>query len=149
MPATSVSARPSTSSVGTLPSGLMTRNASPLVSLLANDTGRASNGAPISGAAAPKTVWVKGKPNPTTPFISVPGLLTGTCVDKNGFSYLEVHINAVSGGPRTETIEGDVVANGKISEDWGLHLIDANLMMGNLVDVVGTESKAYLAKVKK
>ncbi len=108
-----------------------------------------SNGAPISGAAAPKTVWVKGKPNPTTPFISVPGLLTGTCVDKNGFSYLEVHINAVSGGPRTETIEGDVVANGKISEDWGLHLIDANLMMGNLVDVVGTESKAYLAKVKK
>jgi hypothetical protein len=94
--------------------------------------------------------WVKGKPNPTTPFISVPGLLTGQCVDKNGFSYLEVHVNAVPADPRTDTIEGDVVgADGKISEDWGLHLIDANLVMGDLVDVVGAESKAWLAKAKK
>jgi hypothetical protein len=108
-----------------------------------------SNSPPISGAAMPKTVWVKGKPNPTTPFISVPGLLTGECVDKGGFSYLSVRINAVPGGLRTQTIEGDVVgAGGKISEDWGLHLIDANLMMGNLVDVVGAESKAWLAKKK-
>ncbi|HEY2358069.1 MAG TPA: DUF3089 domain-containing protein [Phenylobacterium sp.] len=106
-----------------------------------------SNSAPISGAAAPKTVWAKGKPNPTTPFISVPGLLTGECVDKNGFSYLQVHVNAVPSDPRTDTIEGDVVgADGKISEDWGLHLIDANLAMGNLVDIVGAESKAWVAK---
>ncbi len=108
-----------------------------------------SNSAPISGAAAPKTVWVKGKSNPTTPFISVPGLLTGTCVDKNGFSYLEVHVNAVPTDPRTDTIEGDVVGpDGKIMEDWGLHLIDANLVMGDLVDVVGAESKVWLAKKK-
>jgi hypothetical protein len=56
-------------------------------------------------------------------------------------------VNGVPADPRTDTIEGDVVgADGKISEDWGLHLIDANLEMGNLVDVVGAESKAYLAK---
>ncbi|MDB5434770.1 MAG: hypothetical protein JWR47_1027 [Phenylobacterium sp.] len=106
-----------------------------------------SNGPAISGAPAPKTVWVKGKANPTTPFISVPGLLSARCVDKNGFSYLEVHVNAAPADPRTDTIEGDVVgADGKISEDWGLHLIDAQLEMGNLVDVVGAESKAWLAK---
>jgi hypothetical protein len=52
----------------------------------------------------------------------------------------------VPADPRTDTIEGDVVTNGQISEDWGLHLIDANLEMGNLVDVVGQESKAWLAK---
>ncbi|MDB5442476.1 MAG: hypothetical protein JWP73_852 [Phenylobacterium sp.] len=103
-------------------------------------------GPAISGQAPPKTVWAKGKANPTTPFISVPGLLTSECVEKNGFSYLEVHVNAAPGGPRTETIEGDVVANGQIAADWGLHLIDANLAMGNLVDIVGAESKAYLAK---
>jgi hypothetical protein len=107
------------------------------------------NGPAISGQTS-KMTWVKGKPNPTTPFISVPGLLTGQCVDKNGFSYLEVHVNAVPADPRTDTIEGDVVgADGKISEDWGLHLIDANLVMGDLVDVVGAESKAWLAKAKK
>jgi len=108
-----------------------------------------SNAPAISGAAAPKTVWVKGKPNPTTPFISVPGLLSAQCVDKNGFSYLEVHVNAVPADRRTDTIEGDVVgADGKIAEDWGLHLIDANLAMGNLVDIVGAESKAWLARHK-
>jgi hypothetical protein len=106
-----------------------------------------SNGPAISGQATPKTVWVKGKPNPTTPFISAPGLLTGECVDKNGFSYLEVHVNGAPGGSRTETIEGDVVLpGGKIAEDWGLHLIDANLAMGNLVSLVGDETKAYLTK---
>ena len=92
---------------------------------------------------------MKGKANPATPFVSVPGLLSGQCVEKNGFSYLEVHVNAVPSDPRTDTIEGDVVgADGKISEDWGLHLIDAQLVMGNLVDVVGSESKAWLAKNK-
>jgi pimeloyl-ACP methyl ester carboxylesterase len=108
-----------------------------------------SNSPAISGQAMPKTVWAAGKPNPTTPFISVPGLLTSECVEKNGFSYLEVHVNAVPGDPRTDTIEGDVVgADGQVNAAWGLHLIDANLAMGNLVDIVGTESKAYLAKKK-
>jgi hypothetical protein len=107
------------------------------------------NGPAISGAAAPKTVWVSGKPNPTTPFISVPGLLSAQCVEKNGFSYLEVHTNAVASDPRTDAIEGDVVQEGKINEAWGLHLIDANLAMGNLVDIVGAETKAWLAKAKK
>jgi Protein of unknown function (DUF3089) len=106
------------------------------------------NGPAISGAPAPKTVWVQGKPNPTTPFISVPGLLSAQCVEKNGFSYLEIHVNAVASDPRTDTIEGDVVQEGKVNEAWGLHLIDANLAMGNLVDIVGAESKAWLAKKK-
>jgi hypothetical protein len=106
-----------------------------------------TNGPAISGQDAPKTVWVKGKANPTTPFISTPGLLTAQCVQKNGFSYLEVHTNAVASDPRTDTIEGDVMLpGGQVSADWGLHLIDANLAMGNLVDVVGAETRAYLAR---
>jgi hypothetical protein len=106
-------------------------------------------GAAISGQAEPKTVWVKGKPNPETPFVSVPGLLTSECVEKNGFSYMEVHVNAVAADPRTDTIEGDVVTGGQVQADWGLHLIDANLAMGNLVNVVGAETKAWRAKAKK
>jgi len=69
-------------------------------------------------------------------------------VEKNGFSYLEVHVNAVPSDPRTDDINGDVMAAGKVNAAWGLHLIDANLAMGNLVDIVGAESKAYLAKKK-
>ena len=33
-----------------------------------------------------------------------------------------------------------------IQQDWGLHPIDANLFMGNLVDMVGEEAKAWAAK---
>jgi hypothetical protein len=107
-----------------------------------------SNGEQIVNSGTQST-WVKGKLNPTTPFVSVPGLLTGECVKKNGFSYLEVHVNAVPSDPRTDTVAGDVVQNGQVNAAWGLHLIDANLEMGNIVDVVGQEAKAYLAKAKK
>ena len=103
--------------------------------------------AQIANSAAAGPIWVKGKANPTTPFVAVPGLLSGQCVSKNGFNYLEAHVNADPADPRTDTIVGDVVGpGGQVAADWGLHLIDANIAMGNLVDVVGQESKAYLAK---
>lgn len=102
--------------------------------------------AQIADSAAEGPVWVKGRANPTTPFVAVPGLLTGQCVSKNGFNYLEAHVNADPGDPRTDTIVGDVVVGGVVAADWGLHLIDANIAMGNLVDVVGQQGKAYLAR---
>jgi len=40
------------------------------------------------------------------------------------------------------------MANGQVNASWGLHLIDVNLAMGNLVDIVREQGKAYLA-VKK
>ena len=90
--------------------------------------------------------WVKGGPKVDTPFVSVPGLLTAQCVAKNGFSYLEIHVNADPADPRLDDIKGDVRIGQTLAADWGLHLIDMNLTMGNLVDIVGQESKAWLAK---
>ena len=46
---------------------------------------------------------------------------------------------------RTDDITGDVISNGQVLADWGLHLIDVNLAIGNLVDIVGQQSKVYLA----
>jgi len=107
-----------------------------------------SNGAQITNSGVAKIEWVKGKANPPTPFVSVPGLLSAQCVDKNGFSYLEVHVAGNPADPRLDDIAGDIIANGQVNAAWGLHLIDAQLAMGNLVDIVGEESKAYLAKKK-
>jgi hypothetical protein len=50
-----------------------------------------------------------------------------------------------STGTLDDTV-GDVIANGQILKDWGLHLIDVNVAMGNLVDIVAQQSKAYAAK---
>lgn len=41
------------------------------------------------------------------------------------------------------------MANGQVNASWGLHLIDVNLAMGNLVDIVGRQGRAFLASGKK
>ena len=84
-----------------------------------------------------------------TAFVKVPGLLSAECVADEHGSYLAVTLHPTPGGARTNDISGDVVVNGQVWPDWGLHLIDANLTMGNLVAIVGDETKAYLAKRKK
>lgn len=106
-----------------------------------------SNQANIASSAAATPEWVKGKANPKTPFVSLPGLISGKCVSKDGFSYLAAHVNADPADPRTDTINGDVTGpGGVIARDWGLHLIDANIAMGDLVEVVGQQAKTYVAK---
>jgi hypothetical protein len=82
----------------------------------------------------------------TTPFVSVPGLLSAQCVSNDAGTYLAVHVNADPNDPRTDDIVGDVVVNHQVLKDWGLHLIDANLAMGNLVELVRAQSTAYLKK---
>jgi hypothetical protein len=86
--------------------------------------------------------WVTGK-KIETPFVSVPGLITAECKFGHTGSYLSITVNGDPNDPRTDTITGDVVTNGEITADWGLHLIDMNLTMGNLVDVVKAKSQAY------
>ncbi|MGH8187395.1 MAG: DUF3089 domain-containing protein, partial [Steroidobacteraceae bacterium] len=98
-----------------------------------------------SSAAAPKP-WVTPEKKVETPFASVPGLLTAQCVSSGGFDYLSVKVNADPNDPRTDDINGDVITNGQVAKDWGLHLIDVNVAMGNLVDIVRQQARAYVKK---
>jgi hypothetical protein len=99
----------------------------------------------IVGASNAQFPWIKGK-TIDTPFVTTPGLIAAECVRTGPFHYLSIHINADPASPRTSEIPGDVIVGGAVLKDWGLHLIDANLFMGNLVDVVGDEAKAWQAK---
>jgi hypothetical protein len=89
--------------------------------------------------------WVTPPQSINTPFVSVPRLLTGECVSNENGSYLELTVNEDSHDPRTDDIPGDVMANGKPVPSWGLHLIDVHAAIGNLVDVVGSQARAYSA----
>ncbi|MBC7958093.1 MAG: DUF3089 domain-containing protein [Cytophagales bacterium] len=80
-----------------------------------------------------------------TPFFALPGLVSTRCVQDANGSYLAVQ---VQGDSRTDNIGGDVVVSGMTISTWGLHLIDMNLGLGDLIDVVGLQSRAYLARVK-
>ncbi|HEY1633101.1 MAG TPA: DUF3089 domain-containing protein [Rhizomicrobium sp.] len=91
----------------------------------------------------PPVEWVKGGKPITTPFVKVPGLLTGECANDAHGSYLAVTVNADPADPRTDDIIGDIVRGGKIDANWGLHLIDMNLTMGNLAGIVDAQSKAW------
>ncbi len=106
-------------------------------------------GGVVSIAEAAPRPWVTPPKPINTPFVSVPGLLTAECVSNEKGSYLAITVHGDPSDPRTDDITGDVVVNGQVQADWGLHLIDVNLAIGNLVDIVGQQSKAYLATKKK
>ena len=94
-------------------------------------------------ASAPMGPWTSDNAPVTTPFVSVPGLISAECVSSDGFNYLAVTVNADPKDPRTDTIVGDVVVNGTILKDWGLHLIDMPVEMGDLVNLSEYQAAAW------
>lgn len=94
--------------------------------------------------SAPLPAWLNNGKAINTPFVSVPGLLSAECVNKDGASFLAITVQSDPRDPRTDDIVGDVVINGSIQREWGLHLIDVNLALGNLVRLVGEQAKGYL-----
>lgn len=87
--------------------------------------------------------WTKDGASVSTPFVSAPGLLSAECVSSPGFHYLAVTVNADPNDPRTDTIVGDVVQNGVVAKDWGLHLIDVNVVQGDLIDLAAKQAAAW------
>lgn len=106
-----------------------------------------SNAAAEGFSSNAQSPWLSNGTQVTTPFVSVPGLLTGECVNEGGFSYLKVTVNADPADPRTDKISGDVMnADGTINAGWGLHLIDVNVAMGDLVTLAAKQSNAWLSR---
>jgi hypothetical protein len=92
------------------------------------------------GAGAP--AWVSGK-TVDTPFVSVPGLIAAKCAANEHATYLEVLVKGDPSDPRVDDIPGDLGAVGKPIPMWGLHLVDVNLVMGNLLSLVDQQTKSY------
>jgi hypothetical protein len=108
-----------------------------------------ASGSSIFSESKEPYAWTDPPSPIETPFVKVPGLLSARCVDDGQVVYLAVSRNAAPGGRRVSDIKGDLIFNGKLFPDWGLHLVDVNLTMGNLLAIVGDETRAYLAKAKK
>ena len=104
-----------------------------------------SQGTGLTSREAVPGPWVQPPQVITTPFVSVPGMLTAECVDNANGSYLAISVHSSPGDLRVGDIGGGVVANGHVLPEWGLHLLDVNLTMGNLLDVVEAQGKAYLS----
>jgi hypothetical protein len=107
-----------------------------------------TRGSGVSSAEVVQGSWAKGS-TIETPFVSLPGLLTAECVANEKGSYLAITVHGNPSDPRTDEITGDVVREGHVQADWGLHLIDVNLAIGNLVDIIREQSKSYQISKRK
>jgi hypothetical protein len=97
----------------------------------------------VANAEAEPGPWTNPPQAIATSYVSVPGMLTAECVSDEHGSYLAVTVHSDPANHRAKDIVGDVVVNGQVLSDWGLHLIDVNLTQGNLIDIVHQEAKAY------
>lgn len=103
-------------------------------------------GSLIASTAPQKHPWVQSGPAIETPFVSVPGLVTAKCATNENASYLELTVHGDPADPRADDIPGDLNMMGRVQANWGMHLVDVNVAMGNLLDIVSAQSKTYLAK---
>jgi hypothetical protein len=103
----------------------------------------------VVNAEATPPQWVTPAKPIDTPFVSLPGLLTAECVSNDSGSYLAVSVHGDPVGPRVSDITGDLIVGGQILRDWGLHLIDVQVAVGNLIEIVGQESKAFTSAPTK
>ncbi len=76
------------------------------------------------------------RPAPKTAFVAYSGVFTGECRAADGASWLQIGRAAGSIAGPTLTASDPL---------WGLHTVDVSLAIGNLVELVRSESVAYAA----
>jgi hypothetical protein len=86
----------------------------------------------------PSEPWTVGGRPIATPMVRVVGLLKAKCTSNAFASYLEVSVERGPDSPASRDIQGDLV------EGLGLHLVDMEVAMGNLVDLIGQQTRSYL-----
>jgi hypothetical protein len=96
---------------------------------------------PTDGPLAQRSsiAWAPGTATPpqiTTPYVALPQLVTGQCVDTGKFSYLSLTVYP-SPGLRAQNIPGD------LTPQWGMHLVDVNVAQGNLIETVRQQIGAW------
>jgi hypothetical protein len=75
------------------------------------------------------------QPMPPTVWFTLRGAYSARCVNSNGAHVLMVKAR-----------NGAQTANPSPTPEWGLHLLDANIALGNLIAIVHAETGAYLRR---
>ncbi len=91
----------------------------------------------------PAEPWKVGGQPIATPMVRVAGLLKAQCKSNAFATYLDVTVERGPDSPASRDIQGD------LAEGLGLHLVDMEVAMGNLIDLVGQQSRSYLDKTRR
>jgi hypothetical protein len=95
------------------------------------------NPARPAGGTADLNPYFIGASGVQTPWVTYPVLYAAHCMTRKGITWLQVDDIAKPGDDRPVVSPTD-------GPQWGLHVDDVNLALGNLVALVRTESQAYL-----
>jgi pimeloyl-ACP methyl ester carboxylesterase len=77
-----------------------------------------------------------GIPDADTPWLAYPGLYTAHCESSDDVNWLQVDTTNIAGDERW-------VVEETLGPVWGLHLVDVNIALGNLVELVRQQAAAY------
>jgi hypothetical protein len=91
----------------------------------------------------PSNPWTIGGRPIATPMVRVVGLLEAQCRSNAFASYLEVSVQRGPGSPASRDIQGD------LAEGLGLHLVDMEVAMGDLIELVGRQTRHYLENTRR
>lgn len=113
---------------------------------LLNQDGSVGNLQPYAPTTPFPGVIGAGSPVPTasTPWVETVGTATAQCKHENGATWLNI---APKEGLSTH-VEEELAAHNEVAEEligpeWGLHLYDVNIALGNLVHTVAVQTQAY------
>ncbi len=91
---------------------------------------------PSARTAAGLGTQATGAPDVATAWVTEPDLYSARCEENDGASWLQVSAPIHPGDRRP-------VVSQTIGPNWGLHLVDVNIALGNLVTLVTDEALAY------
>jgi hypothetical protein len=78
-------------------------------------------------------------PTASTPWVAAPGEYTGQCHREHGASWLQIN-------PVGPPIDPPEYVKERLGPEWGLHVYDINIALGNLVHTTALQSAAYASK---
>jgi hypothetical protein len=105
--------------------------------LCVNPASPSGGSAPLDSYAPTADYGVRAN----TPWVAFPGEYTARCERRDGASWLQVDRPGGSSDLRPAVSQSE-------GPDWGLHVYDVNLALGNLVDLVSREGHAYVTSAK-
>ena len=83
--------------------------------------------------------WLTGIDGITTPFVALRDFYTGECVDgPDGYRYLAVAAAPKAGDVRQSPLD---LGHARFTGRLGLHVVDLQFPMGDLVDLVARKAK--------
>ncbi len=83
-------------------------------------------------------------PIASTPWVTGRGLYTAQCKNENGASWLNIGLSSSVNEELKAVLEAEnLMPEELIGPEWGLHLYDVNIALGNLVNTLAIQIKSY------